>query len=187
MRRSSQTRKGFTPHHFSIRKRRSGAGFTLVELLLYVALTTIMVGTISAFLFLMLQVRVKSQVINEVEQQGQQAMQRITQVIRKASDITVPAQGASGSSATLVVTPVGSSPTVFDLSAGALRITEGVGAPVVLTNSRVTASALTFTNVSRSVSSHDLRIQFTLTAVNSSGRNEYDYTKTFTTTAHVRP
>jgi Tfp pilus assembly protein PilW len=162
-------------------------GFTLVELLLYVALTTIMVATISTFLFLMLQVRVKSQVINEVEQQGQQAMQRITQVIRNATDITVPTQGASGSSATLVVTPAGNSPTVFDFSAGALRITEGAGSPVVLTNARVAASALTFTNVSRSTASHDLRVQFTLTAVNNSGRNEYDYAKTFTTTAHARP
>lgn len=162
-------------------------GFTLIELLLYVALTSIMVGTISAFLFLTLQVRVKNQVINEVEQQGQQAMQRIAQVIRNASDITTPVQGASGSSATLVVTPAGNSPTSFDLSAGALRITQGAGAAVVLTNARVTASALTFTNLSRSASSHDLRIQFTLTAVNSSGRNEYDFAKTFTTSAHVRP
>lgn len=162
-------------------------GFTLIELLLYVALTSIMVGTISAFLFLMLQVRVKNQVINEVEQQGQLAMQQITQVIRNASDITTPVQGASGSSTTLVVTPAGNSPTSFDLSAGALRITQGAGAAVVLTNARVTASALTFTNVSRSATSRTLRVQFTLTAANSSGRNEYDYTKTFTTTAHVRP
>jgi hypothetical protein len=146
-----------------------------------------MVGTISAFLFLTLQVRVKNQVINEVEQQGQQAMQRISQVIRNATGVTAPVQGVSGSSTTLTVTPVGNSPTVFDLSAGALRITEGAGAAVALTNARVTASALTFTNVSRSASSHDLRIQFTLTAVNSSGRNEYDFAKTFTTSAHVRP
>lgn len=162
-------------------------GFTLVELLLYVALTTIMVGTISAFLFMTLQVRVKSQVISEVEQQGQQAVQRIAQVIRNATDITTPVQGASGSSVTLTVTPSGSSPTVFDLVAGTLRITEGTGSPTALTNDRVTASALTFSNLSRSASSHDLRIQFTLTAVNSSGRNEYDFTKTFITTAHVRP
>jgi Tfp pilus assembly protein PilW len=169
------------------RTLRTKKGFTLVELLLYVALTTIMVGTTSVFLFITLQVRVKNQVITEVEQQGQQAMQRITQVIRNATDITTPAQGVSGASATLVVVPAGNSPTIFDLSAGALRIKEGAGAAVVLTNARVTASALNFTNLSRSASSHDIRVQFTLTAVNSSGRSEYDFTKTFTTTAHVRP
>ncbi|MDP2789798.1 MAG: prepilin-type N-terminal cleavage/methylation domain-containing protein [bacterium] len=169
------------------RSSRQVRGFTLVELLLYVALTTIMVGTISVFLFMTLQVRVKNQVINEVEQQGQQAMQRITQVIRNATDITAPVQGASGASTTLVVTPTGNSPTVFALTAGALRITEGAGTAVVLTNGRVIASALTFTNLSRSASSHDLRVQFTLTAVNNSGRNEYDFAKTFTTSAHVRP
>ena len=162
-------------------------GFTLVELLLYVAMTTIMVGTISVFLFIILQVRVKNQVINEVEQQGQQVVQRINQVVRNATGITVPSIGVSGASTTLTVTPAGNSPTVFDLSTGALRITEGAGSPIVLTNARVTVSALTFTNTSRSAISKDLRVTFTLTAVNSSGRNEYDYTKTFTTSAHVRP
>lgn len=168
-------------------RTRHVRGFTLVELLLYIALTTIMVGTTSVFLFLTLQVRIKNQIINEVEQQGQQAMQRITQVVRNAVTLTSPSIGASGSSVTLTVTPPGNSSTVFDLSAGVLRIAEGAGSPVALTNARVTASALTFTNTSRSAASEDLRVQFTLTSVNSSGRNEYDFTKTFTTTAHVRP
>lgn len=168
-------------------RTRHVRGFTLVELLLYIALTTIMVGTISVFLFMALQVRVKSHVTNEVEQQGQLVMQRIAQVARNATSISLPAQGASGSAVTLVVTPPGNSPTVFDLAAGVLRITEGAGSPVALTNGRVTGSALTFTNLSRSAASEDLRVQFTLTAVSSSGRNEYDYTKTFTTTVHARP
>lgn len=162
-------------------------GFTLIELLLYISLTSIMVATISTFVFLTLQVRVKNQVILEVEQQGQQAMQRITQVIRNASSISSPAQGASGTSTTLTVLPAANSPTVFDLQTGALRITQGAGSPVVLTNARVTVSGLTFTNTSRSATSRDLRIVFTLSAVNASGRNEYDFSKTFTSTAHVRP
>lgn len=168
-------------------RARQQQGFTLIELLLYIALTSVMVAAISGFLILTLQARVKNQTIAEVEQQGLAALQRITQVVRNATSITVPAIGASGNSLTLTVTPAGNSPTVFDLAAGTFRITEGAGSPVALTNPRVTASALTFTNVSRSATSETLRVQFTLTSVNSSGRNEYDYSKTFTTTAHVRP
>lgn len=170
-----------------MRATSHAGGFTLIELLLYIGLTSIMVATISTFVFLTLQVRIKNQVINEVEQQGQQAMQRITQVIRNASSISNPAQGTSGASATLTVLPAGNSPTVFDLNSGALRITQGAGSPVALTNARVTVSGLTFTNTSRNVTSRDLRIVFTLSAVNASGRNEYDFSKTFTSTAHVRP
>ncbi|MEK7631851.1 MAG: prepilin-type N-terminal cleavage/methylation domain-containing protein [Patescibacteria group bacterium] len=162
-------------------------GFTLIELLLYITLTSVMVAAVSGFLILTLQARVKHQTIAEVEQQGIAAMQRITQVIRNATSITVPAIGTSGSSVTLAVTPPGNSPTVFDLSAGALRITEGAGSPATLTNTRVTASALTFTNISRSAASETLRVQFTLTYASTSTRQEYDYSKTFTTTAHVRP
>jgi Tfp pilus assembly protein PilW len=161
-------------------------GFTLVELLLYVALTTIMAATVSTFVFLTLQARVKSQVTTEVEQQGMQVMQLVTQIVRNATGITTPPIGTSGSVATVTVLNIASSPTTFDLAAGTLRITEGANAPVALTNTRVTASGLTFTNVSRSASSRTMRVQFTLAAVNSSGRNEYDYAKTFTTTADVR-
>ncbi len=166
---------------------RHPRGFTLIELLLYITLTSVMVAAVSGFLILTLQARVKHQTITEVEQQGLAAMQRITQVVRNATSISAPSIGTSGSVATLSVIPAGSSPTVFDLSTGALRITEGVGSPVTLTNSRITASALTFTNLSRSASSETLRVQFTLTYASPSSRQEYDYAKTFTTTVHARP
>ena len=153
---------------------RTNRGFTLIELLLYVSIVSAMILSIAAILPLFMQSRVKNQTISEVEQQGTAALQIITQTLRNAETITSPTIGTSASSATIDVVSAGVDPTVLDLSGGVLRITEGVGSPVSLTNSRVTVSGLTFYNLSRTSTPENLRIQFTVTSVNTSGRNEYD-------------
>lgn len=161
-------------------------GFTLVELLLYVSIASVMLLVISVFLSTLLESRIKNQTIAEVEGQGIQVMQMITQTARNAEAITSPALGASASSLTLDVITAGSDPTIFDLASGVIRIKEGAGSAVALTNSRVTASALTFQNFSRTSTPGTIRIMFTLTYVNSSGRNEYTYSKTFYGSASLR-
>lgn len=161
-------------------------GFTLIELLLYVAISSVMLLAISFFLQTLLESRIKNQTIAEVEQQGLQVMQLITQTTRNAEAITSPLLGTSASSLTLDVITVISDPTIFDLSSGAIRITEGAGSPVALTNSRVTASNLTFQNLSRAGTPGIIRIQFTLTHINPEGRNEYNFSKTFIGSATLR-
>jgi len=161
-------------------------GFTLIELLLYVSIVGAVILSISVFLSLLMQSRVKNQTIAEVEQQGIQVMQIITQTGRNAEAITSPAIGSSSVSLTLDVVTVAKDPTVFDLSGNAIRIKEGTGSAIALTNSRVTASNLTFKNLSRTGTPGTVRIQFTLTHINPSGRNEYDFSKTFYETATLR-
>lgn len=161
-------------------------GFTLIELLLYVSISAVLLLAVSVFISTLLQSRIKNQTIAEVEQQGLQVMQLITQTARNAEAITLPAQGASASSLTLDVLTGASDPTVFDLSGGIIRIVEGAGSPVALINSRVTASALTFQNLSRASMPGTIRVQFTLTHVNPEGRNEYNFSKTFIGSATLR-
>lgn len=177
------TPSGFTQHHFWC---KSDAGFTLVELLLYVGISAILLLVISVFLSSLLQSRIKNQTIAEVEQQGAQVMQLIAQTARNAEAITSPAQGANASFLILDVIAPASDPTVFDLSSGAIRITEGAGSAIALTNSRVAASALAFQNLSRAGTPGAIHIQFTLAYVNPEGRNEYSFTKTFIGSATLR-
>src|SRR3989338_405637 len=106
-------------------KLQTHSGFTLVELLLYVSITAIILLATSGFLFMLLEARIKNQTIAEVEQQGLQVMQLITQTARNAEAVTSPAVGTSASSLTLDVVTVVSDPTVFDLASGVIRITEG--------------------------------------------------------------
>lgn len=167
-------------------KLQISKGLTLIEILLYVVIVATILFAVSIFLSALLQSRIKNQTIAEVEQQGAQLMQLITQTARNAESIASPAQGLSTSSLTLNVIATTSDPTIFDLSSGVIRITEGTSSAVSLTNSRVTASGLTFQNLSRTNTPGTIRIQFTLTHINPEGKNEYNFSKTFTGSATLR-
>lgn len=162
------------------------SGFTLVELLLYVGITSLLLLATSFFLSMLLESRIKNQTIAEVEQQGLAVMQAITQATRNADALNSPSLGASAVSLSINTYTAGVNPTVFDLSGGAIRISEGGGSAVALTNSRVTASSLNFQNLSQSGTPGNIRISFTLTHVNNSGRNEYSYSKNFYTSVSLR-
>ncbi len=162
------------------------SGFTLVELLLYISIASIIVFTSASMLQFTLQSRVKNQTIAEVEQEGAQVMQLITQTIRNGTLINSPTIGNSGASLSVNVVTGSNSPTVFDLSSSAMRIKEGAGVAVNLTSSKVTVSNLNFQNLSRAGTPNTIRVSFTITYTNSSGRNEYSYTQKFYGSASLR-
>jgi len=162
-------------------------GYTLIELLLYVAMLGILLSAVTYFFGTAADARIKNQTVNEVNEQGTFLLQSITQTVRNASSITAPTIGTSGSSLTLTV-PTGSlSPTVFSLSGTTMQIKEGTASAVPLTNSRVQVTSFTVTNLSRSGTKGIIRISFTLSHINPSSRAEYDYSRTFITSAGLRP
>jgi hypothetical protein len=141
---------------------------------------------VTAFFGIATEARIKNQTISEVNAQGQFAIDTITQTVRNADSITAPALGASGASLTVAVPTANISPTVFSLSAGTLTSKEGTAAAIPLTNSDVTVTAFTIKNVSKSGTAGAVQISLTLSRVNSGGRSEYNFTRTFTATASVR-
>lgn len=160
-------------------------GYTLIELLLYVGIVgTLLVG-MSTFFATVAEARIKNQTISEVDQQGTAVMQYLSQTIRNATSITSPAAGASGASLTLVVPTGALSPTVFSLSSSVLRVQEGAGATVALTGGKVQITNLTFTNLTRSGTSGVVQISMTLSRVNPSNLNAYDYQRTFVTSVAI--
>lgn len=162
------------------------AGFTLIELLLYISLVSIMIFSIVTLYMGLVAARVKNQAVGEVEQQATQVIQIITQTARNATAINSPSLNSSGTLLSLAVVDGTKNPTVFDSSAGVMRITEDAGSAAALTSGSVVVSGLTFSNLSSSGSPGTVRVQFTLTFVNPSGRNEYDYSKTFYGSASIR-
>ncbi|MDP2656077.1 MAG: prepilin-type N-terminal cleavage/methylation domain-containing protein [bacterium] len=174
------------PRIWRIATNQTQSGFTLVELLLYVSIASIILLAISGLLSVLLHARIKNQTIADVEQQGVVVMQEITQVLHNASDVDSPTIGTSASSLSVHTYTAGNNPTVLDLSSGVLRIKEGANAFVPLTNTRVTASNFTVQNLSHTGTPGTVRIQFTLDHVNPEGRNEYSYSKIFIGSATLR-
>ena len=161
-------------------------GFTLIEILLYISISSVLLLSVSSFFSMLLQSRVKNQTVAEVEQQGLEVMQIITQALRNADVINAPAPGTSAASLSANTLISGSNPTIFDLSSGAIRITEGANPAIPLTNSHISGTNIIFKNLSRSGTPGTVRIQFTLSHNNPGGRNEQSFTKTFIASATLR-
>src|SRR3989344_533729 len=106
-----------------IKKIKTNGGYTLIELLLYVSLSAVMLLAISMTLSTFLEAKIKNQTISEVNGGGVQVMQFITQTLRNAIGINSPAIGTNGASLSLSVVDPAKDPTIFDLSAGEIRIT----------------------------------------------------------------
>lgn len=162
-------------------------GFTLVEMILYVAICSLFLLTLSTFLTFLLGARIRSQAITEVNQQGFQVMHAVTSTIRNGRSVEVPALGSSSSTLSITTGIPILDPTLFYVASGTFVTQEGSNQPIPLTNSRITVTPILFENVSSS-SSPDriIRISFTINHTNQSGRYEYEFTKSFTGSATLR-
>lgn len=95
------------------------AGYTLIELLLYVTILGSLLTAISLYFSTSTESRVKNQSIAEVNQNGTLIMERITHAIRNADSITSPTAGNNAASLTIVTSGVN---TVFNMDGGSTQI-----------------------------------------------------------------
>ncbi len=164
----------------------SQKGFTLVELLLYIGLAAMILIAVVEVTAVVLQARVKYQTVTEVEQQGKQILQIVSQIVRNANSITSPLAGQQGTSATIAVATPAKNPTTIALTGDQLFLTEGFGAPVALHADYLAVSNVQFKNISTAGSSGSVLIRFTLSRRNPANKNEFNYSRTFYGTATLR-
>lgn len=169
-----------------LHKNTHRKGFSLIEVVLYFALASTMVIALSAFFSAVIQSRIKGVAIMELESQGLDAMNLMTQTIRNSDAITAPASGATATTLTLDTPTSSNDPTIFQITNDVLTIKEGSSAAIPLTANPIQATQLTFQNLTRSGTPGEIRIQLTLARKNILGRQEFTYTKTFTTSSALR-
>lgn len=156
----------------------------MVEILLYLTILSTIIFAIAGFIVFTLATNAKNGVIADVEQQANQVLSLIEEIGQSATAVTVPSIGATGSNLTFT-TPT-ASPAVFTLSSGVITLSEGGGAPIAITNSHVTASGFSVSNLSAAGTSGTVRVQFTLSYNNNSGRSEFGYTNNYTSAVTSR-
>lgn len=160
------------------------SGLTLIELLLYIAIFSVIITAIVSVAISATAQRIRNDVVAEVDYQGEATMSYITQTIRNAQSVNSPI--ANNSSASISVNTIisANNPTVFDgVSDGSRqRIRTREGSPSTdnfLTNNRVTVTGMNFTNRAIIGGRDSISIQFTIQYYNPSGRPELNYQKTF--------
>lgn len=115
-------------------------GFTLIEILIYIAVSSVVLVVVVGFAREILKVRNKITIISKVEQNARYAMTRMVKEIREAEDIEVLDQNTI----ILQVSDVSRNPVIFDLGDGVLYIKEGAVDPVAVTGNDVKVGEVLF-------------------------------------------
>jgi Tfp pilus assembly protein PilW len=154
-------------------------GLSLVEVVIYVGIFSIVISGITSFMLFSVQSRAKNQIVTEVEQQGMQVMNIITQAVRNGEGINSPTPGSSSGSLSIDMPDAGVDPTVFDLSSSVIRISEAGGGAIDLTSSQVNVTNLLFENNTIPSTDDTIKIEYTLEYNNTGDATRFDYSKTF--------
>ncbi|KKR81113.1 MAG: hypothetical protein UU73_C0003G0013 [Candidatus Daviesbacteria bacterium GW2011_GWA1_41_61] len=137
---------------------RTAQGFTLIELILYVAIMAIVSTALIPFAWNIIGTGVKSAAEQEVFSQARVVSERIKYEIRNATGIN----NVTSSSISLAKSEASLNPTVIDFLAGKIRISQGGGGAVNLNSSDTNMTSLTFTNYT-SADNKTKHIQFIFT------------------------
>lgn len=138
-------------------------GFTLVEIIIYVAIFVLMFGSISLFSNMITDSRSRNQLILEVNDQGERISRLILQTIRNSRSISTPLPQTASSSLTLNTGDVSTDPTVFYISSGILYMQEGISPSVAISNDKIKINNIEFSNLSRSSTPGIIRYSMNIT------------------------
>jgi prepilin-type N-terminal cleavage/methylation domain-containing protein len=150
-----------------IRKRHSNQnGFTLIELIIYVAVVGMVLVAFVGYSINVLQSKQKTNNQLEAQFNARFTLQRITQEIREASGVNTGDSifGADPGRLSLVKYTAAKNPTIIDLTAddGEVQIQYGASAAESITTDQVQITNLTFNNVSGPAGKKAIQIQLTV-------------------------
>ena len=164
-------------------------GFSLLEFILYFALLSIIVTVVTSFTVDIIKTRAKAEVIAEVEQNTRFLLLRIVRSTRRATGINNGGSTFNNDNGVLSLNQDGAalSPTVFDLSGGAVRIKEGAASATPLTAPDVTVTKLRFSKDSLGSGGKSITAEITVRYDGgASPEKGFNYTISATATAVVR-
>jgi type II secretory pathway pseudopilin PulG len=142
--------------HFLYRRRPAT---TLMELLLFLAILSLVIGMILPILFSSTENRLLQQTISTVEQNGAQMMQNMGLRVRQAERILSPALGQTGSVLALQMGSGSVSPTIIGVSSGSLVIVQRATRQII-SSSQVAITDFEVRNTSTSSSHQSVTITF---------------------------
>lgn len=163
-------------------------GFTLIELILYIALVSIFLTGAVLFTWDIVYGRVRSSIQQEANQNLRHVAKRISYEVRNASDINSLASG----DLCLASSELSHNPTRIYLDSGLIKISWGGGSidcssminDEALTSSDFEVTDLTFSNQSSGSDSYNIGFSFTIE--NTTDRVEWQTNQTYTGSSEMR-
>lgn len=143
-------------------KNNKNRGTSLVEMVLYIVLLTLVTGIIIQMLVAVGGVYRNIKLTRELESSGTIAMERMLREIRNASGVDVGSSSIGTSPGVLAISGVDESSNSynikFNISSGVLQISKNSETPVALTSSPTTISYLLFNHITNT-NSEGVRIE----------------------------
>ena len=139
-------------------KRKRAGGFTLIETLVSIGILAIIATIVLAILFVVLRSSAKTQIQQELKQNGEEAVSIMTDFIRRGSAV-------SCTPSTIIVSSPNGGTTILSCDEDENRIASASATTVYLTSASVTCSEMT---VSCS-GSGDSYVQFSFTLYSGDG------------------
>jgi len=173
----------FTNEPKSHRAKELVHGFTLLELLIYVAILSV-VGIFIGNTFISLA---KGRIANDtrtiIDSELRFVAEKIKQDIKAATALTTP---SSGNTATSLVITSGGSTITYDLSSDQIRRKVDAGSATPITSSNVKVNSITFENYQNQNASlvqiiYSIKTTISATYNSTNPDRQYTLTKSFTT------
>jgi type II secretory pathway pseudopilin PulG len=166
--------------------------FSLIEILLYVALIVIMMSALLPVALQIINSGTKSGVTQEVYQSARYVSERIKYEIRNASGINIASSTFNLNLATttnaglyLIGYTSSTNPTIISVATGTIRIQQGTSTPIFLHSFDAQAASLIFSNYSTSTY-NNVGFTLTMTDASTSTRQEYNASTTLITSVELR-
>jgi type II secretory pathway pseudopilin PulG len=168
------------------KKRKKG--FTLVEIIIYFGLVSIILILIIGFSLNIFESTNKNNVYREIQQNGRFIMQKIDSAIKSASELNHPSSlGESSDYLSLATQNSETDPIIIELSSEDIFITKGEQDSYQLNSSQTKITNLEFLNISYPDNPGTIKTSLTISYNNISEKNEYQASLDFSLTTNLRP
>jgi prepilin-type N-terminal cleavage/methylation domain-containing protein len=159
----------------------SKKGFTLIELVLYIGILSILLGVMSSIFTTVVGVQLESNATSSVDQDGRYLLSKLLYDVKSSSAIVTPANpGNVASSMQITINSINYTYSL-DSNSNLQVVNNSTNEINVLNSYNTSVSNLTFTRIGTGGSSDTIRVAYTLTSRGKELANQQE-TKSYQTT-----
>ncbi len=169
-------------------------GFTLIELIIYIAVFVIVITLITVFVFNFIRVQAKIKASKEVTEGSQRALEVITRQIKRAQGIYLPTSSFDSHPGQISVETQENKPSEEDITYSDFYLDENNrlclkqegAAGIPLTSEKIKINNLIFNRLIDSNNNQSIRIELSAIYNDQSGITAYKATSTLISTVSLR-
>jgi type II secretory pathway component PulJ len=168
-------------------KLRENKGFTLLELLIYIAILSAVTLVIASLFVSMNKGQGQVESRNEVDSNLQFSVEKINRDLKSASLVTTPASPNASSTSLILIS--GGQTITYDVSAGRLRRQIDAQDPQIITSDKVTVAEAIFTrleNTNQILNKTVVSVSLNILMNYNSQSPDYQYSERKKTTAALK-